>query len=43
MDHLTKERRNWNMFLIKAKDTKLEVMLRRNLHKAGYRYRNKCS
>ena len=39
MDHLTKERRSWNMSRIKGKDTKPEVLVRSMLHRAGYRFR----
>ena len=39
MDVLTKEQRHKNMKNIRAKDTKIEVMLRRALWKKGYRYR----
>lgn len=39
MDNLTKEQRHKNMQNIKAKDTKIEVMLRKALWHKGYRYR----
>lgn len=39
MDHLTPERRSENMAAIKGKDTAPEMLVRRLLHKAGYRYR----
>lgn len=39
MDVLTKEQRRKNMQHIKAKDTKIEVVLRKALWKKGYRYR----
>ena len=39
MDHLTKEKRSWNMSLIKAKDTKPEVIVRRIIHRLGFRFR----
>lgn len=39
VDVLTKEQRHKNMKNIRAKDTKIEVMLRRALWKKGYRYR----
>lgn len=38
-DVLTKEQRRKNMQHIKAKDTKIEVILRKALWKKGYRYR----
>jgi DNA mismatch endonuclease (patch repair protein) len=37
-DHLTEERRSWNMSRIKGKDTKPEIQLRSLLHRAGYRF-----
>lgn len=39
MDVLTPEQRRKNMKNIKAKDTKIEVMLRKALWSKGYRYR----
>lgn len=39
MDDLTKEQRHKNMSKIKAKDTTIEMILRRTLWKKGYRYR----
>lgn len=39
MDHLTAEKRSWNMSRIKGKDTKPEILLRSMLHRAGYRFR----
>ena len=38
-DHLTKERRSWNMSRIKNKNTKPEMLVRRYLYSKGYRYR----
>lgn len=38
-DHLTKEKRSWNMSLIKSKDTKPELIVRSLLHHLGYRFR----
>ena len=38
-DHLTPEKRSWNMGRIKAKNTKPELLLRSALHRAGYRFR----
>lgn len=38
-DVLTKEQRKKNMQHIKAKDTKIEVLLRKSLWKKGFRYR----
>ena len=39
MDNLTKEQRHKNMKNIKIKDTKIEVVLRKELWHRGYRYR----
>ena len=39
MDILTKEQRKKNMQHIKAKDTKIEIILRKALWNKGYRYR----
>ena len=39
MDNLTKEQRHKNMKNIKAKDTKIEIMLRKVLWNKGYHYR----
>ena len=39
MDVLTKEQRHKNMSHIKAKDTKIEIILRKTLWNKGYRYR----
>lgn len=39
MDSLTKEQRHKNMKNIKSKDTKIEVVLRKELWHRGYRYR----
>ena len=39
MDNLTKEQRRKNMQRIKAKDTSIEVKLRKSLWSKGYRYR----
>ena len=39
MDNLTKEQRRKNMQRIKAKDTSIEVKLRKSLWGKGYRYR----
>ncbi len=39
MDNLTKEQRRKNMQRIKAKDTSIEVKLRKSLWRKGYRYR----
>ena len=38
-DHLSKEKRNWNMSQIHDKDTKIEVKVRKWLFHQGYRYR----
>ncbi len=39
MDHLSKEKRSWNMSRIRSKDTKPELLARSALHKMGYRFR----
>ena len=41
MDNLTKEQRRKNMQHIKARDTSIEVKLRKSLWSKGYRYRKK--
>lgn len=38
-DRISRERRSWNMSQIRGKDTKPELLLRRLLHRAGYRFR----
>ncbi len=38
-DHLTKEKRSWNMSRIRSKDTKPELIVRSLLHRMGYRFR----
>lgn len=43
MDNLTKEQRRKNMRNIRAKDTKIEKILRTALWKKGYRYRKNYS
>ncbi len=37
-DILTKAKRSWNMSRIKGKDTKPELLLRRLLHRRGFRF-----
>ena len=39
MDHLTPEKRSWNMSKIRSKDTKPEKTVRSLLHKMGFRFR----
>ena len=39
MDHLSKEKRSWNMSRIKSGNTKPEIALRSLLHAMGYRFR----
>jgi DNA mismatch endonuclease, patch repair protein len=39
MDHLTKEKRSWNMSRIRSKDTSPEKIVRSLLHSMGYRFR----
>jgi len=43
MDNLTKEQRHRNMKNIKSQDTKIEITLRKELWKRGYRYRKNYS
>jgi DNA mismatch endonuclease (patch repair protein) len=38
-DHLTPEKRSWNMAQIKGKDTTVEVIVRKYLFSNGYRFR----
>lgn len=38
-DHIDNERRSENMRRIRSKDTKPELLIRKALHKQGYRYR----
>ena len=38
-DHLTIEKRSWNMSRIPAKNTKPEKIVRSRLHKMGFRFR----
>ncbi len=38
-DHLTPEKRSWNMRQIKSRDTSPEKAVRKILHELGYRYR----
>lgn len=38
-DHLSKEKRSWNMSRIHAKDTSIEVKVRKYLFSQGFRYR----
>lgn len=39
MDHLTKEKRSWNMGRIRSRDTKPEHIVRSFLHRQGLRFR----
>ena len=39
VDKLSKERRSWNMRQIRSRDTKPELLVRKLLHKNGYRFR----
>ena len=39
MDHLTQEKRSWNMSRIKSKDTTPERIVRSFLHRNGFRFR----
>lgn len=38
-DHLTSEKRSWNMSLIRSANTKPEIIVRKLLHSLGYRFR----
>ena len=38
-DRLTKERRSWNMSRIRGKNTSPELVVRKLLHRMGYRFR----
>ena len=38
-DHLTTEKRSWNMSRIKGKDTSIEVVVRKYLFSQGFRFR----
>jgi DNA mismatch endonuclease (patch repair protein) len=38
-DHLSKEKRSWNMSRIRSKNTTPEIAIRKELHKSGIRYR----
>jgi DNA mismatch endonuclease (patch repair protein) len=38
-DHLSPERRSWNMSRIRSRDTIPELKVRSILHRSGYRYR----
>lgn len=39
MDHLSPEKRSWNMSRIKSKNTVPEMRIRSALHRLGYRFR----
>jgi DNA mismatch endonuclease (patch repair protein) len=39
MDHLEKEKRSWNMSRIHSKNTGPEMVFRKLIHRAGFRYR----
>jgi DNA mismatch endonuclease Vsr len=39
MDHLTVEKRSWNMSRITSKNTKPEIIVRSMLHGMGFRFR----
>lgn len=39
MDHLTTDRRSWNMGRIRSRHTKPELIVRSLLHRSGYRFR----
>ena len=42
-DHLTPEKRSWNMSHIRSKDTSVEVKVRSYLFKKGFRFRKNVS
>lgn len=42
-DTITREKRSWNMSRIKAKDTSIEIRVRKWLYHHGYRYRKNVS
>ena len=37
-DHLTPEKRSWNMSRIRNRDTQPEIVVRSLLHRIGYRF-----
>ncbi len=39
VDHISEEKRSWNMSRILSKDTKPEMIVRKMLHNSGIRYR----
>lgn len=39
VDKISKEHRSWNMSRIRSKDTKPEIVVRKLLHRLGYRFR----
>ncbi len=39
MDRITKEHRSWNMSRIKDKNTRPEIVVRKMLHRMGFRFR----
>ena len=39
IDRISEERRSWNMSRIKGRDTTPEVLVRKSLHRAGFRFR----
>jgi len=39
MDRITKDHRSWNMSRIKDRNTKPEIIVRKALHRLGYRFR----
>ena len=39
VDKLTRERRSWNMQQVRSRDTKPEILVRKLLHKEGFRFR----
>ena len=39
MDHLSPEKRSWNMSRVRSKNTKPELLVRSLLHRMGFRFR----
>lgn len=39
MDRISPEKRSWNMSRVKGKDTSIELVVRKELFKRGYRFR----
>ena len=39
MDRISPEKRSWNMSRVKGKDTSIELVVRKELFRRGYRFR----